>query len=32
MARFSVRSIVAVITFMLAAGVTLYIVRRVAGG
>ena len=32
MARLSVRSIVAVITFMLAAGMTLYIVRHVAGG
>jgi hypothetical protein len=31
MARLSVRSIVAVVTFMLAAGVTLYIVRHVAG-
>ena len=32
MARLSLRSIVAVITFMLAAGVTLYIVRHVVGG
>ena len=30
--RFSMRSIVAVVTFMLAAGVTVYVVRHVVGG